>query len=98
MRIHLFNGQQFGTLRRSSQRGSSKAGGKGGAAVMDSGLEVEEVGMSVSADTAADNHTLCRSENIQADEVVVDAAPTTDSAIQPPAQGTTSDNTDAAML
>ncbi len=29
VRIHLFNGQQFGTLRRSSQRGGSKAGSKG---------------------------------------------------------------------
>ncbi len=55
VRIHLLNGQQFGTLRRSSQQGSNKAGGKGGAACMDSGSEVEEVGMSVSADTAADN-------------------------------------------
>ncbi len=89
VRIHLLNGQQFGTLRRSSQRGSNKAGGKGGAACMDSGSEVEEVGMSVSVDTAADKHTLCRSENIQADEVVVDAAPTTDGAIQPPTKGTT---------
>lgn len=36
VRIHLFNGQQFGTLRRSSQRVGSKAGSKGGAVAMDS--------------------------------------------------------------
>ncbi len=98
VRIHLLNGQQFGTLRRSSQRVNGKVGGKGGAACMDSSSEVEEVGMSVSADTAADNHTLCRSENIQVDEVVVDVAPTTDGAIQPPAKGTTSDNVYTDLL
>ncbi len=98
VRIHLLNGQQFGTLRRSSQRGGGKAGGKGGTTTMDSGSEVEEVGMSVSADTTADNHTLCRSENIQADEVVVDAAPTTAGTIQPLAECTTSDNTDTDLL
>lgn len=37
VRIHLLNGQQFGTLRRSSQRSSNKAGGKGRTTTMDSG-------------------------------------------------------------
>ena len=32
VRIHLLNGQRFGTLRRSSQRSGSKSRGKGGAA------------------------------------------------------------------
>ena len=35
VRIHLLNGQRFGTLQRNSGRSSGKAGGKGGAATMD---------------------------------------------------------------
>ncbi len=98
VRIHLLNGQQFGTLRRSSQRVGSKAGSKGGAACMDSSSVSEQAVPSVSGiPAAADKHTLCgsedtsvlRSEDMQSDSAVVDAAPTTDGAIQPSAEGTT---------
>ncbi len=42
--IHLLNGQQFGTLRRSSQRVGSKAGSKGGAgatSIPDNGTDAQ---------------------------------------------------------
>ncbi len=107
VRIHLLNGQQFGTLRRSSQRGGGKAGGKGGAVAMDSSSVSEQAVPSVSDIlAAADKHTLCgsedtsvlRSEDRQPDSAVVGSASTTDGTIQPPAKGTTSDNVDTDLL
>ncbi len=98
VRIHLLNGQQFGTLRRSSQRGSNKAGGKGEAVAMDSSSESEQAVLSVSDITAAaDKHTLCGSEDRQPDSVVAGAVTTSNGTIQPLAECTTSDNTDTDL-
>ncbi len=99
VRIHLLNGQQFGTLRRSSQRVGSKAGSKGGAVAMDSSSGSEQAVPSVSdIPAAADKHTLCGSEDTQADSAVVDTDLTSDGAIQPSAKGATSGNTNTDLL
>ncbi len=103
VRIHLFNGQQFGTLRRSSQRGSNKAGGKGGAVAMDSS-SVSGLAMQSALDPTPPTESptprmpVLRSEDRQLDSAVVGAAPTTDGTIQPPAKGTASDNADTDLL
>ncbi len=112
VRIHLLNGQQFGTLRRSSQRvGGGKAGGKSGAVAVDSNQEPEQMSERVSQlalDTSApdDIHALCvpentlvlRSEDRQSDSAVIGTVTTSDGTIQQPAEGTTSGKANTDLL
>lgn len=107
VRIHLLNGQQFATLRRSSQRVDSKAGRKCGAANagrciaadMDSNSEAEvNVPSAPAATTPVDNCAILGPENMQSDSAVVATIPTSDSTIQPSSDGTTSGNADTALL
>ncbi len=114
VRIHLLNGQRFATLRRSSQRVGSKAGGKGGAANAGRYMAADmdnssgaEVNLPSAPAAAADIHSIRRSENtpilrpgnMPLYYVVVDAAATTsDNTIQPSADGTTSDDADTVLL
>lgn len=114
VRIHLLNGQQFGTLRRSSQRVNGKTGGKGRmanggrciAADMDSSSGAEVNMPSATAAAAADIHSIRRSENtpvlpledMPTGSVAVGTIPPSDGTIQPPAEGTTSDDADTAIL
>ena len=93
VRIHLLNGQPFGTLRRSSQRS-----GKGRAASVDSGSVAEPTIPPMPTDSAAGNHALCRAEDMQPDNAVIGAVPSLDGTIQPSADGTTSDDADTALL
>ena len=99
-RIHLLNGQQFGTLRRSSQRSGSKVGSKDRAASVDSG-SVAEQSIPPMLDTAsdtADNRALCRAKDMQPDSDIVGAVPSLGGTIQPSDDGTTSGNVDTALL
>ncbi len=103
VRIHLLNGQQFGTLRRSSQRVGSKAGSKGGAVAMDSssvsGLAMQSaLGTTPPTESPTPRMPVLRSEDMQPDSAVVGAVTTSDGAIQPPTKGTTSDNVDTDLL
>lgn len=103
VRIHLFNGQQFGMLRRSSQRGSGKTGGKGGAATMDSssgsGLAMQSaLGTTLPTESPTPRMPVLRSEDMLPDSAVVGAVTTNDGTIQPLAECTTSDNTDTDLL
>ena len=108
VRIHLLNGQQFATLRRSSQRGGRNVGSKDRTTGMDSG-PVAELSIPPMLDTAADtadNRTICkpddtpvlRSEDMQPDNAVIGAVPSLDGTIHPSAEGTTSGNADTALL
>ena len=95
VRIHLLNGQQFGTLRRSSQRS-----GKGRATGVDSDSVAEPTippMLDTAADTA-DNRALCRAKDMQPDSDIVGAVPSLGGTIQPSAEGTTSDDADTALL
>lgn len=65
VKMHLLNGQQFGTLRRSAQRCGSKSRGKGGATDTDS-CSVPEPAMRSVSDAATGKHAFCRSDNIPA--------------------------------
>ena len=95
VRIHLLNGQQFATLRRSSQRS-----GKGRAA------SVEQSIPPMPTDSASGNHAICksddtpvlRSEVMQPGNAVIGAVPALGGTIQPSAEGTTSDDADTALL
>ncbi len=105
VRIHLLNGQLFGTLRRSSQRVGSKASSKGGAANVDGCIAADmdsssgaEVNMPSVPAAAADIHSIRRSENTQSDSVAVGTIPPSGGTIQPSAEGTTSDNSNATLL
>ncbi len=104
VRIHLLNGQQFGTLRRSSQRvGGGKAHDKGEAVAMDSssgsGLAMQSaLGTTPPTKSPTPRMPVLRSEDRQPDSAVVGSAPTTDGAIQPPTKVTTSDNVDTDLL
>ena len=89
VRIHLLNGQQFGTLRRSSQRG-----GKGRAASVEKSIPPM---LDTAADTA-DNRALCREEDMQPENAVIGAVPSLGGTIQPSADGTTSDDADTDLL
>jgi len=102
VRIYLLNGQQFGVLRRSSQRSGSKSNGKGKAAAMDR-CSVSEPTMqtakSVSdTSTQADKQSLCGSEDMQADIGAGVLQSADNGTIRPPAESTTSGNTDADLL
>ena len=95
VRIHLLNGQQFATLRRSSQRS-----GKGRVASVDSG-SVAEQSIPPMLDTAsdtADNRAVCRAEDMQPNNAVVSTIPPSDGTIQQLAEGTISDDADTALL
>ncbi len=93
VRIHFLNDQQFGTLRRSSQRGGGKTGGKGGAVAMDSS-SVSELAMQSVLDTTPPTESstprmpVLRSEDMLPDSAVVGAVTTSDGTIQQPAEGT----------
>ena len=97
VRIHLLNGQQFGTLRRSSQRCGSKSRGKGGATDTDS-CSVPEPAMRSVSDAATGKHAFCRSDNIPAlrsesrpaDSAGDRAVPTSGGITQPSAESTLS--------
>lgn len=101
VRIHLLNGQQFGTLRRSSQRCGSKSRGKGGATDTDS-CSVPEPAMRSVSDTATGKHAFCRSDNIPAlrsesrpaDSTGDCAVPTSGGTTQPSAESTLSSYAD----
>lgn len=101
VRIHLLNGQQFATLRRSSQRGGSKVGSKDRATGVNSGSMAESAIPLMPDDSAADtadNRALCRAEVMQPDNAVVGTVPSLGGTIQPSAEGTTSDDADTALL
>ena len=98
VRIHLLNGQPFGTLRRSSQRGGRNVGSKDRTAGMDSGLVAEQSIPPMPTDSAAGNHALCRAEDMQPDNAVVGTGPPNGGTIQPSAEGTTSGNADTTLL
>lgn len=107
VRIHLLNGQQFGTLRRSSSRQSGKTGRKGGAAnagrciAADTSIPPAPAAASLSEELALceleEMHVL-RSEDMQPDSVVVSTIPTSGGTIQSYVKGTTSGNADTALL
>ena len=100
VRIHLLNGQPFGTLRRSSQRSGRNVGSKDRTAGMDSG-SVAEQSIPPMLDTAsdtADNRAVCRAEDMQPNNAVVSTIPPSDGTIQPSADGTTSADADTALL
>lgn len=102
VRIHLLNGQQFSVLRRSSQRSGSKSSGKGCVAAMDSSSalgQTMQTAKSISdTSTQADKQFICRSEDIQADVGAGVLQIADNGTIRPPAESTTSDNTDTALL
>lgn len=103
VRIYLLNGQQFGVLRRSSQRSGSKSRGKGDTAAMDRCSESEQAVQSVSETSATvDKRALCRSTEAPVlrleDSTALGAVPTSDDTIRSPAESTTSGNTDAYLL
>ena len=96
VRIHLLNGQQFGTLRRSSRRSERKAVGKGGAGVTstpDNGTDTQST-----ASHQSDSMPVLRSKDLQADSDIVGAVSSLGGTIQPSADGTTSDDADTALL
>lgn len=107
VRIHLLNGQQFGTLRRSSSRQNGKAGRKGGAANADRCILADtSIPPAPAAASLSEKLSLCKleetsvlcSEDMQPDSVVVGAVPTSGGTIQPYAEGTTSGNADNGLL
>ena len=63
VRIHLLNGQQFGTLRRSSKRHGNKSVGKGRAADVGSCTAADTtIPTAPAATSPAEGHSLSRSE------------------------------------
>lgn len=102
VRIYLLNGQPFGMLRRSSQRSGRKSSGKGEAAATDSSSTSEQAMQTVKfisdTSTQADKQFICRSENMQADVGAGVSQIVDNGSIQPPAESTTSDNTDTNLL
>lgn len=108
VRIHLLNGQQFGTLRRSSMRQSGKAGGKSGAANASRCIAADtSIPPAPAAASLSEELTLCeleetpvlRSENMQADVGGIGVSRFADNeTIQTPAEGTTSGNADTVLL
>ena len=96
VRIHLLNGQQFATLRRSSQRGGSKVvrkGGAGATSTPDNRTDTQST-----ASRQSDSMPVLRSKDLRADSEVVGVAPPNSGTIQPSAEGTTSDDADTALL
>lgn len=108
VRIHLLNGQQFGTLRRSSSRQCGKTGRKGGAA---------NAGRCIAADTSippapaaatytVEEYVLCESEStpvLRSEDMLADVGIgvsrfADNGTIQTHAEGTTSGNADTALL
>ena len=95
VRIHLLNGQQFGTLRRSSSRHGSKSGGNGGA---DDVVCCTAIPSAPVATSPAGGHSLSRSEDMQPDSAVVGGVQTYDGTIRPNIDGTTSAYADTDLL
>jgi len=102
VRIYLLNGLQFGVLRRSSQRSGSKSSGKGKAVTMDSSSASEQAMQTAKSisdtSTQADKQFICRSEDMQADVGAGVLQIVDNGTIRPPAESTTSDNTDTYLL
>lgn len=98
VRIHLLNGQRFGTLRRSSGRSSGKSGGKGSAASMDSMMSEQAVQSVSNTDNQSYGHNLCGSEDMTADIGIGVPQVADNNIIRPPAKGTTSGNADTDLL
>jgi len=67
VRIYLLNGQQFGVLRRSSQRSGSKSSGKGGTTATGNSSKSEQATQTAKSisdtSTQADKQFICRSED-----------------------------------
>ena len=96
VRIYLLNGQQFGILRRSSQRGGSKVvrkGGAGATSTPDNRIDAQST-----SSHQSDSMPVLRSKDLQAESLVFGAVPPSDGTIQPSAEGTTSDDADTALL
>lgn len=102
VRIYLLNGQQFGVLRRSSQRSGSKPSGKSKATATDSSSTSEQAMQTAKpisdTSTQADKQFICKSENIQANVDTGVLQIVDNGTIRPPAESTTSDNTDTNLL
>lgn len=98
VRIHLLNGQRFGTLRRSSGRSSGKSGGKGSAVGMDSTMSEQAVLAVSNTDNQSDGHDLCESEDMTADIGIGVPQVADNDTIRPPAKGITSGNADTDLL
>ena len=96
VRIHLLNGQPFGTLRRSSQRSGSKVvrkGGAGATSTPDNRIDAQST-----ASRQSDSMPALRSEDMQPDNAIVDTTPPSGGTIQQLAEGTTSADADTALL
>lgn len=96
VRIHLLNGQQCGTLRRSSQRGGSKVvrkGGAGATSTPDNRTDAQST-----ASRQSDSISVLRSEGMQPDNAVVGTAPPSGGLLQQLAKGTISNDADTVLL
>lgn len=99
VRIHLLNGQQFGTLRRSSSRHDNKTVGKGRATNVSSGTAADTTIPSVPvAISPAGGHFLSMSEDMQPDSAAAGAVPTSDGTSRSHVESTTSAYADTDLL
>ena len=99
VRIHLLNGQQFGTLRRSSKRHGNKSVGKGRAADVGIGTAAGATIPSAPVATSpAGGHSLSMSEDMPPDSAIVGEVPTNGGTIRSHVESTTSVYADADIL